>query len=1074
MLGGGGGECVSGEGGSGRERTGGGGGPDDLARPTGETSGDDGVGGAERTGDGGRPLGAVGGGAGVMLGSVVRWSGAGPPGRGTVNDGRGVTAGPAGAWVPGGGSPCSGLSLISPLPIAKIAAEKKPGIPGETRLAPAQTGFFRPAARRETRLSVQKIDVRPEDRPLHDDMRYLGTILGNVVRRLQGEATFRAVEDLRVQSRARRRGEPGAPTLEAMLKQVDALPLELAAPVARAFTLFFFLLNTAEQVHRVRRRRAYERDSSAEPQPGSFRWVFAKLAAEGRTPADVRELLRGLEVRPVLTAHPTEATRRTLLALQSRLSEALIQRQEASPAERRLIESAIETEIELLWLTDEVRRDRPSVLDEVSSAIYYLEDRLVGATAAVRASAERAFRETFGRDLGVPLRISLGSWVGGDRDGNPYVTPEITLAAVRRTGHALLALYRRRIDDLVGKLSISDRLTPGTEALRASLDQDKLLLPALWEANRRRDAHEPLRLKLTFMAGRIEALRREIASRDAGRPERVLGAYTRPKELITDLMLVREALIASNADRAREAFIEPFIALVEVLGFHGYDLDLREEATMHTRALDAIAATNGSPALDGAALRHELAGRRPLVSQHAPLEQEPRQTCEVFRTMRQVQDELGEETASTYIVSMSKTAEDLLRVLVLAREAGLVDLAGDPPISRVDAVPLFETREDLVNSPAIMRSLFEDPVYQKQLTARGRHQEVMIGYSDSAKDVGVVTSSWELYRAQEGLAAAARDHDVKLTLFHGRGGTVGRGGGSPVYRALTALPPRTLTGAIKITEQGEIIAQKFGLPAIAERSFEVMMTGTIMAALSDWREGLPSGTEARFREVMESMSATSQRAFRSIVHEEPRLFQLFLKATPVRELTHVHFGSRPTYRERGVGTIQGIRAIPWNFGWTQMRLMVSAWLGAGAGLRSAMSTPGGLELVRQMARSWPFFDDLLDKLEMVCAKADLEVARLYLDRLGGDPELVKLILDDFQATVSALHEIRQRDLIADHRFLQVSLALRNPYVDPLSLLQVSLLAKKRALPDDHPDRALLDQALGTTLNGIAQAMRNTG
>jgi phosphoenolpyruvate carboxylase len=921
---------------------------------------------------------------------------------------------------------------------------------------------------------VQKIDVRPEDRPLHEDMRYLGTVLGNVVRRLQGEATFRAVEDLRVQSRARRRGEPGAPTLEAMLTRVDALPLELAAPVARAFTLFFFLLNTAEQVHRVRRRRAYERDPSAAPQPGSFRWVFAKLAAEGHTPADVRELLRGLEVRPVLTAHPTEATRRTLLALQSRLSEALIQRQEASPAERRLIESAIETEIELLWLTDEVRRDRPSVLDEVSSAIYYLEDRLVGATAAVRASAELAFRETFGRDLGVPLRLSLGSWVGGDRDGNPYVTPEITLAAVRRTGHALLALYRRRIDDLVGKLSISDRFTPGTEALRASLDQDKLLLPVLWEANRRRDAHEPLRLKLTFMAGRIEALRREIASRDAGRPERILGAYTRPKELIADLLLVREALIASGADRAREAYIEPFIALVEVLGFHGYDLDLREEATMHTRALDAIAATNGSAPLDGAALRNELAGRRPLVSQHAPLEQEPKQTCEVFRTMRQVQDELGEATASTYIVSMTKTAEDLLRVLVLAREAGLVDLAGDPPKSRLDAVPLFETREDLVNSPAIMRSLFEDAVYQKQLTARGRHQEVMIGYSDSAKDVGVVAASWELYRAQEGLAEVARTHDVKLTLFHGRGGTVGRGGGSPVYRALTALPPGTLTGRIKITEQGEIIAQKFGLPAIAERSFEVMMTGTVMAALSDWREGLPAGTEARFREVMESMSATSQRAFRSIVHEEPRLFQLFLKATPVRELTHVHFGSRPTYRERGVGTIQGIRAIPWNFGWTQMRLMVSAWLGAGAGLRSAMRTPGGLELVRQMAKSWPFFDDLLDKLEMVCAKADLEVARLYLDRLGGDPELVKLILDDFQATVAALHEIRQRDLIADHRFLQVSLALRNPYVDPLSLLQVSLLAKKRALPDDHPDRALLDQALGTTLNGIAQAMRNTG
>ncbi len=280
--------------------------------------------------------------------------------------------------------------------------------------------------------------------------------------------------------------------------------------------------------------------------------------------------------------------------------------------------------------------------------------------------------------------------------------------------------------------------------------------------------------------------------------------------------------------------------------------------------------------------------------------------------------------------------------------------------------------------------------------------------------------------------------------------------------------------SIKITEQGEIIAQKFGLPAIAERSFEVMITGTLMAALSDWRTGLPAGTEARFREAMEAMSAVSQKAFRSIVHEDPRLFQLFLAATPVRELTHVHFGSRPTYRERGTGTIQGIRAIPWNFGWTQMRLMVSAWLGAGAGLKSVLSRPGGLELLRQMAKSWPFFDDLCDKLEMVCAKADLDIARLYLDRLGGEPALVKVILDDFQATIEALHAIRERDLIAGHRFLQGSLALRNPYVDPLSLLQVSLLQKKRALAEDDPTRALLDQALGTTLNGIAQAMRNTG
>jgi phosphoenolpyruvate carboxylase len=915
--------------------------------------------------------------------------------------------------------------------------------------------------------ALRSIEVRPEDRALHDDMRYLAGVLGGVVRRLQGEPAFRAVEELRTLCRDRRRGDPAAPTLAQMLERVDALPLELAAPVARAFTLFFFLINTAEQVHRVRRRHAYELEGDSSPQPGSFRWSFERLAARGRSAGEVRELLRGLEVRPVLTAHPTEATRRTLLALQSRLSEALMARQSVSPSERREIEAAIETDIELLWLTDEVRRDRPSVLDEVSSAIYYLEDRLVGAATAVKARAERAFREAFGRELGVALRVPLGSWVGGDRDGNPYVTPEITLATVRRTSHALLAVYRRKVEDLVGRISISDRLTPQSEDLRASLERDKQVLPKIWEANRRRDAHEPLRLKLTFMAGRIEALRSEIASRDAGRPENVPGAYREPAELVSDLELVRRTLISAGADHAREALVEPLIVLVETLGFHGYHLDLREDAEVHTKALAAIAESAEIPPLDGAGLRRELSSRRPLYSPHAPLDDASRQALDVFRTMRAVQDELGQKTASTYIVSMTKSAEDLLRILLLGREAGLVDLARDPPLSRFDAVPLFETRDDLVNAPGIVKSLFEDEVYQRQLAARGRHQEVMLGYSDSAKD-------GELYRAQEALAEIAREHSVALTLFHGRGGTVGRGGGSPVFRALTALPPGTVSGRIKITEQGEIISQKFGLPGIAERSFEVMMTGTMMAALSDYRDDLPAGSEARFRTVMERLADVSQAAYRRLVHDDPRLFELFLSATPVRELTHVHFGSRPAYRERGAGTIRGIRAIPWNFGWTQMRLMTSAWLGAGAAFEDAMATPGGLEVLREMARSWPFFDDLCDKIEMVCAKADLDIARLYLDRLGSQPEVANAIVEDFHRTVDALHKIRSRELIADHRFLQGSLELRNPYVDPLSLLQVSLLGKKRSLPDDHPDRALLDRALGTTLNGIAQAMRNTG
>ena len=917
-------------------------------------------------------------------------------------------------------------------------------------------------------------EVRPQDRPLQEDVRYLASALGQVIKRLEGDAVFRAVEDLRSACRGRRRGEATAADLDTLLARVADFPLEVAAPVARAFTLFFFLINTAEQVHRVRRRHAYEDGAELAAQPASIRWAFEKLRDAKRSAAEVREYMRELEVRPVLTAHPTEATRRTLLQLQARLADALLKRENSSPEERMRIETGIEAEIELLWLTDEVRRDRPSVLDEVSSVIWYLEDRLLDASVQVSENAERAFQLAFGEPLGFSLRLPMGSWVAGDRDGNPFVTPEITMAAARRTAHALLGLYHRKVWRLVERLSVSDRLGGVPDVLRQSLERDKPLLPRLWEMNRKRDEHEPLRLKLTFISGRLEATRREIATRDAGQLERVAGAYASADEFWKDLDVVRQALVHARADQARRSLLEPLIGLVEVLGFAGYYLDLREDSEMHTRTLAAIAKAVGVPELDDAAIHRELMGMRPLVSAYAPLDDESARTAKLFHTMREVQDEFGERAAQTYIVSMTKTSTDLLRVLILAREAGLVDLAREEPFSRLDVVPLFETQADLFNGPSIMKSLFADPVYMRQLKARKMHQEVMLGYSDSAKDVGVVAAAWELYRAQEALAEVSRDAGVTLTLFHGRGGTVGRGGGSPVYRAFTALPPGTVSGRVKITEQGEIISQKFGILSIAERSLEVMLTGTLMAKFSDFRTELEPGAEARYREVMARLSESSQAAFRKVVHDDTALFQMFLKATPVRELGHVHFGSRPAYRERGAGTIKGLRAIPWNFGWTQMRLMASAWLGAGTALEQIIVEPGGLELLKQMAKNWPFFSDLLDKIEMVCAKADIDVARLYARELGADPVVYEGLEAEFKRTVQSLHMIRERDMLLDHRFLQGALTLRNPYVDALNLLQVSLLKKKRKLGEHDPQLKVLDAALGTTLNGIAQGMRNTG
>ncbi len=909
--------------------------------------------------------------------------------------------------------------------------------------------------------------ARDADAALREDVRWLASALGRVCARFEGEAVFRTVEDLRQRCRARRRGQD-APDLRALLTEVDALPLEVAAPVARAFTLFFVLINTAEQVHRVRRRRAH---ADPGPQPGSPRWAFETLRAAGHDADAVEHGLQRLDVRPVLTAHPTEATRRTVLNLQARVADLLLARDEAR--EREPLDAKLEAEVETLWLTSEVRRDRPSVLDEVSTVLWYLEDRLLDAGGRVQASVERAFLEVFGRAPETGPLVRPGSWVGGDRDGNPFVTPEVTLAAVRRGAHVLLGRYAETVGDLIERLSLSTRFAPATEELRASIEADRQLLPRLFDANARRDAEEPVRLKLTFVAARLQASQRRLASEDAGKAPDEPAAYRAVEDFVADLQVVRAALVAAGAERVAHATLDPLLRRVRALGLHGYKLDVREDSEAHTRAVNALAAAVGLPALDADALSAELLGRRPLRNPHAALDDDTTKVVRVFDAMVEAQADVGEAVADTYIISMCRDRSDLLRVLLLGREAGLVDLASDPPRSRFDVVPLFETRADLENAPGVMERLFADPAYRRQLAARGMRQEVMLGYSDSAKDAGLLPASWALYQAQAKLSRVCDAAGVQLTLFHGRGGTVGRGGGSPVFRALSALPAGTLRGRIKTTEQGETISQKFGLMPIAERSLEVLATGTLMAGFPGWRDPVDADEMKRFREAMEQMAAVALPVFRDLVHEDTALFRLFVGCTPVKQLARVHFGSRPAYREKGAGKMAGIRAIPWVFGWTQIRLMLPAWLGVGSALQSVIDQPDGLTLLRRMAAAWPFFDDLVSKVEMVCAKADLEVARLYVETLGGDGALLETLEAEFVRTVKAIQAIRQRPhLIEDNPPLQTAIGLRNPYLDALSLLQTSLLRRRLAAGEDVPP--LLDEALGTTLNGVAQGLRNTG
>lgn len=914
---------------------------------------------------------------------------------------------------------------------------------------------------------------RDHDRPLRDDVRWIAGALGQVIARLQGPQALDAVEGMRRAARARRRGDADAPSLEDQLALVRGLPLACQATVARAFTLFFLLVNTAEQAHRARRRRAYLRQLDSPAQPASPRWGLDLLAAAGHDADEVARALRELDVRPVLTAHPTEATRRTVLRLLARVADALQARDTATPADRAALEDGLRADVELLWLTSEVRHDRPSVLDEVSTVLWYLEDRLLDAVESVAASLEQAYREVYGApiDLSTPLRP--GSWVAGDRDGNPFVTPAVTLAATRRATYTVLHGYLERVRELVRDLSVSARVAGAPTALVRSLEVDRELLPDRWEANHLRDRDEPIRLKLTMIAGRLQATRRRIASLDAGAPQVLPAAYPSADAFAADLDLVTDALRRAGATHTLRAHLRPLRGRVQAFGFHGLLLDVREDSAEHTVALDELCAAVGLDPLDTAGLTAELLGRRPLRSPHLPLSERTQRVLSVLDTMRQVQEESGPEAARTYIISMTHGADDLLRVALLAREAGLLDLAEGR--SSIDIVPLFETGADLDRAADVLGELIDNPAYRRQLAARGDRQEIMIGYSDSGKDVGMLTAAWALYRAQERLAERATAAGVRLTLFHGSGGTVGRGGGSPVWRAIAALPPGSIQGGIKVTEQGEVISQKYGLAPIASRSLEVMATGTLLAGFTDWRADLSADEVERFTATMDHLAGLARPVFRSIVHEDPALFQLFVGSTPVRELAHVHFGSRPAYRQRGAGTMEGIRAIPWVFGWTQIRLMLPAWLGTGTALQAVLNEPGGLAVLQRMDAAWPFFADLLSKVEMVAAKADPEVARLYVHALGGDEALLGRLLEELDRTVDAVLRIRGAEwLLERNPVLQQSMKLRNPYVDPLSVLQVHLLQAKRVMAGDDPARAEVDRILGTTLNGVAQGLRNTG
>ena len=893
------------------------------------------------------------------------------------------------------------------------------------------------------------------DAALREDIRTLGNLLGQSLAQHGGPELLEAVERIR----AAVRDDPAEAT-----RIIDQIDLHEATLIARAFSIYFDLANVAEQVQRARDVRARRRTE------GSLLTRTAGRALDlGATPEQARLLAEEMAVRPVFTAHPTEAARRSVLTKQRRIADLLLDA--LIDDERRW--SRIAELVDLLWQTDELRLEQPQVVDEARNALYYLDDLARGPLAEVLDDLATAFR-MLGADLppdSTPL--TFGSWIGGDRDGNPFVTPEVTRAVIDfQRDHAISDILPI-VDRLLEDLSVSERLSGSDADLRAAVDRDLEHLPEFDRRFLRLNAEEPVRLKLSVIHNRLRLTRERIGSRGPHVPGR---DYRCTSELLDDLMQVRASLAADDSIAAI-GVIDRALRVIAAIGLPLATLDLREHSDKYREAigqlLGRLPGAVDFVSLDADARREllsaELLSRRPLAPTPPPLDSSALATYGAFVSAREAIERYGPRTVETCIVSMTKGADDVLAAVVLAREAGLVDT--DAGTAMVGFVPLLETVDELRAAHVILGQLLADPTYRRLLASRGNVQEVMLGYSDSNKDAGITTSQWEIHLAQRRLRDTAAEAGIALTLVHGRGGTVGRGGG-PTYDAILAQPWGVLEGRIKLTEQGEVISDKYLLPTLARDNLEQILAAVMDATLLHDRPRNSLEELAVWDTVMDTASAAAQARYRRLV-DDPDLPAYFAASTPVEEFGGMHMGSRPARRPDTAAGIDGLRAIPWVFGWTQSRQIVPGWYGVGTGLAAARAAGHG-DALSAMHRQWHFFRNFLSNVEMTLAKTDLDIARRYVDGLVPDHlrRLFEDIEEEHARTVEELMRVTgQPHLLAVNPTLHRTFEVRDTYLLPLHEMQVRLLQRIRATEEPTVE---LQRALSVTINGIATGLRNTG
>lgn len=928
--------------------------------------------------------------------------------------------------------------------------------------------------------------IQVSDKQLRSRVKLLGRLLGNVLYEQAGGRVYKAVETLRRGYVSLRKKDD--PNKSHRLKRIIAgLDPELATHVVRAFSTYFSLLNIAEEASQHRQRRQQVRTGK----PlwiGSFDHTLREFKQQGVSAEQLQTLLNRLNYMPVFTAHPTESKRRTILEAQRRIfvtSEALNDPR-LGKMERDEITADIKAQIQVLWKTDEVRVHKPKVQDEIKNGQYYFRNSLFEAVPRSYRYLEKAIRSIYSEDadnISIPTIIRFGSWIGGDRDGNPFVKPETTVEALRMNKREMLLEYLHRVDKLSRKLTYSEKLCRPSETLQKDLKCETDLCRSAFADNPNRFSHEPYRRKLYLMHYRLELSLRTIKSQLGGNlHERFEGRYLTEDEFLVDLRMIHASLCGHGDENIANDELLDLIRLAETFGFFLVHMDIRQESTRHTAAVTEILQANSIDytSMDETArmdMLGELVGNMDSIRiDKITYSEDTTETLDVFDVMSRMHEEISAHAFGSYVISMTHSACHIMEVMFLGATVGLAGKRDGNWFCELEISPLFETVEDLQHIDPVMRRLFENEHYSALLKQVGNRQEVMLGYSDSCKDGGILASGWNLYQAQEQITTLAREFNVELRMFHGRGGTIGRGGG-PTHDAILSQPVDTVHGEIKFTEQGEVLSYKYSNVETASYELSMGVTGLMKASRSIISP--PQADNLEYLAIMNELAQTGEKTYRDLLTATEGFMDYFYEATPVTEIGLLNIGSRPSHRKKGDRSMSSIRAIPWVFGWAQSRHTLPAWFGIGTALLTWHNNdPQRIEKLQTMAHDWPYFRALFSNSQMALYKGDMGISREYAN-LCADPEVgqrvYNKIKDEYNRTVSQVLLVSNcSELMEESPALAFSLARRDPYLDPLNHIQTTLLARCRNERISEEERDGWLSPLLRTINAIAQGMRNTG